>query len=66
MDITRHWRLKTARGQLMATRCHHSGRIVLAQQSSVTPPEIALYRFETTIPARYVPDLDADELKAAK
>jgi uncharacterized OB-fold protein len=36
MDITRNWRLKMSRSQLMATRCPTTGAVILPQQSGVT------------------------------
>jgi hypothetical protein len=33
MDITRNWRLKMSRSQLLATRCPISGAVILPQQS---------------------------------
>lgn len=34
MDITRNWRLKTSRSQLLATRCPATGAVVLPQSAS--------------------------------
>ena len=46
MDITRNWRLKASRSQLLATRCPQTGAVMLPQQSSpATQPEIAPYTF---------------------
>ncbi len=33
MDITRNWRLKTSRSQLLATRCPETGAVMLPQQT---------------------------------
>ena len=47
MDITRNWRLKTSRSQLMATRCPATGEVILPQQSgTLTPPSDESYTFE--------------------
>jgi hypothetical protein len=35
MDITRNWRLKTSRSQLLATRCPETGAVMLPQQTSL-------------------------------
>ncbi len=44
MDITRNWRLKTSRSQLMATRDPQTGAVILPGQ---TPPrEVAIYTFD--------------------
>ncbi|MCZ7540115.1 MAG: hypothetical protein M5U29_09410 [Anaerolineae bacterium] len=36
MDITRNWRLKTSRSQLLATRCPQTGTVMLPQQTAPT------------------------------
>jgi uncharacterized OB-fold protein len=47
MDITRNWRLKTSRSQLMATRCPATGEVILPQQSgTLTPRHDEPYTFE--------------------
>ncbi|HEX3051595.1 MAG TPA: hypothetical protein VHP83_13120 [Aggregatilineaceae bacterium] len=46
MDITRNWRLKTARVQLLATRCPVTGEVVIPQQSAAAVQPVELYRFE--------------------
>ena len=45
MDITRNWRLKTSRSQLLATR-RPNGAIALPQQSSQPAQPVALYAFD--------------------
>ncbi|HMM29956.1 MAG: hypothetical protein AAGU78_16335 [Chloroflexota bacterium] len=45
MDITRNWRLKTSRSQLLATR-RPNGAIALPQHSSRPAQPVALYAFE--------------------
>ncbi|MBP8972332.1 MAG: hypothetical protein KBH93_00540 [Anaerolineae bacterium] len=46
MDITRNWRLKTSRSQLLATRCPQTGAVMLPQQTaSATQPALAPYIF---------------------
>ena len=48
MDITRNWRLKTSRSQLLATRCPATGAILLPQQTgSTTRTDGEIYVFET-------------------
>jgi len=50
MDITRNWRLKTSRSQLLATRCPATGAVLLPQQSgSTTYPSGEIYVFETAL-----------------
>jgi len=34
MDITRNWRLKTSRSQLLASRCPVTGEVVLPQHAA--------------------------------
>jgi len=56
MDITRNWRLKTSRSQLMATRDPQTGAVMLPQQ---TPPrEVAIFTFDgvEAVPARATED----------
>ncbi len=36
MDITRNWRLKTSRSQLLASRCPVTGEVVLPQHAVST------------------------------
>ncbi|MBN1563328.1 MAG: hypothetical protein JXA10_05785 [Anaerolineae bacterium] len=45
MDITRNWRLKTSRSQLIATRCPVTGVVILPQQNGSAAKEIDLYTF---------------------
>lgn len=46
MDITRNWRLKISRSQLLATRCPHTGAVMLPQQNSpATRQNITRYEF---------------------
>jgi len=46
MDITRNWRLKASRSQLLATRCPQTGAVMLPQQtSSATQQALASYTF---------------------
>jgi uncharacterized OB-fold protein len=46
MDITRNWRLKTSRSQLIATRCPETGAVILPQQNGSAAKEVDLYTFE--------------------
>jgi uncharacterized OB-fold protein len=46
MDITRNWRLKISRSQLLATRCPHTGAVMLPQQTpSAAQPHGVRYEF---------------------
>jgi len=46
-DITRHWRLKTARNQILATECPETGKVVIASSSlSTYQPKKEGYVFE--------------------
>jgi hypothetical protein len=47
MDITRNWRLKTTRTQLLATRCPVTGEILLPKHSGAPAQDVTLYDFET-------------------
>lgn len=49
MDITRNWRLKTSRSQLLAARDPETGNIILPQQTIQTAP-VKTYAFETEEP----------------
>ncbi len=47
MDITRNWRLKLSRRELLATRHKETGAIILAQQTpSAIQPQPAVYQFQ--------------------
>lgn len=48
MDITRNWRLKTSRSQLLAAR-RPNGMIALPQQPSQPAQPVALYTFEAEV-----------------
>ena len=43
MDITRNWRLKTNRSQLLATRCPTTGEIRLPQQTASLAEDVEIY-----------------------
>ena len=47
MDITRNWRLKTNRSQLLATRCPTTGEVRLHQQTASLAEDVEIYTFET-------------------
>lgn len=49
MDITRHWRLHSARSQLLATRNPTTGEVVLSQQTATIAIDIEPYNFEIEI-----------------
>jgi hypothetical protein len=46
MDITRNWRLKTNRCQLLATRCPTTGEIRLPQQTASLSKDVETYSFD--------------------
>jgi hypothetical protein len=51
MDITRHWRLKTSRSQILAARCPVTGAWVLAQQGGAAPRyAVHMYHFAPALP----------------
>lgn len=45
MDITRNWRLKTSRSQLLATRCPVTGEVMLPGQQKPAAAQ-AVYTYE--------------------
>ncbi len=62
MDITRNWRLKTSRSQLLATRCPVTGEVLLPGKNSASASDDReVYTFEQDEPrtgeaaARYAP-----------
>lgn len=65
MDITRNWRLKLSRRELLATRHPETGAVMLAQQTpSAIQPQPAVYEFQ---PARERAEQDdADYVRAAR
>lgn len=69
MDITRNWRLKTSRSQLLATRNPVSGAVMLPGQNRTAAefqPE--RYTFETLDEAEQAPvgEADASYARAAR
>jgi uncharacterized OB-fold protein len=46
MDITRNWRLKTNRSQLLATRCPTTGEVRLPQHTASLAEDVETYVFE--------------------
>jgi hypothetical protein len=47
MDISRHWRLKTSRSQMVAVRCPASGELVRAEQTGLPASQpLEAYRFD--------------------
>ncbi len=67
MDITRNWRLKTSRSQLLAARDPQTGEVVLPQQTMARAPEVALYTFETAgQPHLAEAEAEADYARAAR
>lgn len=46
MDITRTWRLKQSRSQLIATRCPETGAVILPQQNGAVAQDVELYTFD--------------------
>ncbi len=67
MDITRNWRLKTSRSQLIAARLPESSAVTLPQQSAVRPTQTpALYTFETEEAQVQISEAGAEYAKAAR
>jgi hypothetical protein len=62
MDITRNWRLKTSRSQLIATR----GEIVLPQQNGVAALNAERYSFEVEAPQPAILEGQVDYARAAR
>lgn len=67
MDISRHWRLKSSRCQMLAVRRPVDGALVQAYQSELAVSRVplpAVYQFE---PARYVPraERSAEQITSA-
>jgi hypothetical protein len=65
MDITRNWRLKNSRSQLLATRCPVTGEVMLPQQGASVAQPVELYTFETEAQTRLT-EADIDYAKAAR
>jgi len=67
MDITRNWRLKTSRSQLIAVRLPDSSGVALPQQSAIRPALTpALYTFETEEAQMQISESGAEYAKAAR
>jgi hypothetical protein len=66
MDITRNWRLKTSRSQLIATRCPITGEIVLPQQNGVAALDAERYSFEVEAPQPAILEGQVDYARAAR
>lgn len=61
MDITRNWRLKLSRRELLATRNPETGTVMLAQQTqSAAQPQQTVYIFEA------VQDAEQDDVEFAR
>jgi hypothetical protein len=69
MDITRNWRLKTSRDQLLAARVPEDGSVILPQQTSFSARRARLveaYEFESDTPAPVTADENPDFIRAAR
>jgi hypothetical protein len=68
MDITRNWRLKMTRSQLLAARCPTTGAVILPQQTSFAAQAAVLesYTFETDAAMRIVVNEDTEYARAAR
>jgi len=67
MDITRNWRLKTSRSQLLATRCPATGAVLLPQQTgSTTRTDGETYVFETQPRSSIEREAELDYARAAR
>ena len=67
MDITRNWRLKMTRSQLLAARCPTTGVVILPQQTSFAAHAAVLesYTFETDA-IKIVVNEDVEYARAAR
>jgi len=67
MDITRNWRLKISRSQLLATRCPHTGAVMLPQQTgSAVRQMVTRYEFPVEdMPVALTEDM-VDYVRAAR
>ncbi|MBN1202804.1 MAG: hypothetical protein JXJ20_13210 [Anaerolineae bacterium] len=70
MDITRNWRLKMSRSQLLAARCPDSGAVILPQQTSLATRAAQaddVYQFDVEAGARLrAPEDESDFARAAR
>lgn len=68
MDITRNWRLKMTRSQLLAARCPTTGAVILPQQTSFAAQTAALesYTFETDSAVKLSVLEDSEYARAAR
>ena len=64
MDITRHWRLKTTRIQLLASRCPITGAVLLPQSGAVSNHTDEVYVFEQAAQPRF--EVAADDVSYAR
>ena len=64
MDITRNWRLKTSRSQLLATRCPETGAVLLPQQTGTTNGATRVYTFDAE--KATAPQAEVDYAQAAR
>jgi len=65
MDITRHWRLKTTRVQLLASRCPTSGAVLLPQSGAAAHDNGEVYLFAQAEQPRFEAE-DASYARAAR
>ncbi|GAB4425347.1 MAG: hypothetical protein Kow00106_21980 [Anaerolineae bacterium] len=67
MDITRNWRLKINRSQLLATRCPHTGAVMLPQQTpSAVEHNVMRYEFPIEENAVVLSDEPIEYVRAAR
>ncbi len=65
MDITRNWRLKMSRSQLLATRCPETGAVLLPQRAGANPTgAFRIYRFD--VEAAFTAVGEAEYAQAAR
>jgi len=66
MDITRNWRLKSTRSQLLATRCPTTGEVRLPQQTASLAVDVEPYVFESDARESVLVDSMGGYAKAAR
>lgn len=66
MDITRNWRLKMNRSQLIATYCPETGAVILPQQNGAVAPDVDLFTFEIDAGQSVIDEGRAEFAKAAR
>ena len=66
MDITRNWRLKTSRSQLLATRCPTTGAVILPLSGPAQNHLHESYRFEIASAQPQIAVREPEYAKAAR